>query len=100
MVKMTDVVESGSLFNLVICFSITEPRVGFLFALNYFQLKSRGWREPGNKTLQKSRIIRMVLFMRGVIDQEGRLAWQRQSEAGAGRDYRSCSEKLSKARNW
>ena len=53
---------------------------------------SRGWREPGNKTLQKSKIFGMVLFMRGVTDHEGRPAWQRQSGAGAGRDSWSCSE--------
>ena len=53
---------------------------------------ARGWREPGNKTLQRSRIFGLVLFMRGVTDQEGRSAWQRQSGAGAGRDSWSCSE--------
>ena len=29
----------------------------------------------------------MVLFMRGVTDQEGRPAWQRQSGAGAGKRF-------------
>ena len=53
---------------------------------------NKGWREPGNKTLQRSRIFGLVLFMRGVTDQEGRPAWQRQSGAGAGRDSWSCSE--------
>ena len=34
----------------------------------------RGWREPGNKALQRSRIFGLVLFIRGVTDQEGRSA--------------------------
>ena len=54
--------------------------------------KCRGWREPGNKNLQRSRIFGLVLFMRVVTDQEGRPAWQRQLGAGAGRDSWSCSE--------
>ena len=61
--------------------------------------KCRGWREPGNKTLRRSRIFGLVLFMRGVTEQEGRPAWQKQSGAGAGRDswsnnfrkFSSCS---------
>ena len=52
----------------------------------------RGWRELGNKTLQRSRVFGLVLFMRGVTDQEGRPAWQRQLGAGAGRESWSCSE--------
>ena len=42
----------------------------------------RGWREPGNKTLQRSRIFGLVLFMRGLTDQEGRPAWQSCSKGG------------------
>ena len=34
----------------------------------------RGWREPGNKTLQRGRIFWLVLFKRRVSDQEGRPA--------------------------
>ena len=49
-------------------------------------MSPRGWREPGNKTLQRSRIFGLVLLMRGVTEQEGRAAWQRQSGAGAERD--------------
>ena len=48
---------------------------------------SRGRREPGNMTLQRGRIFRLVLFKRKVTDQEGRPAGQRQSGAGAGRIF-------------
>ena len=48
---------------------------------------SRGWREPGNMTLQRGRIFGLVLFKRKVTDQEGRPAGQRQSGAGAGRIF-------------
>ena len=48
---------------------------------------SRGWREPGNMTLQRDRIFGLVLFKTKVTDQEGRPAGQRQSGAGAGRIF-------------
>ena len=48
---------------------------------------SRGWREPGNKTLQKGRIFSLVLFKKRVPDQEGRPAGQRQLGAGAGKRF-------------
>ena len=48
---------------------------------------SRGWREPGNKTLQRGRIYGLVLFMRRVTDQEGRPAGQKESGAGAGKKF-------------
>ena len=46
-----------------------------------------GWREPGNKTLQRGKIFSLVLFKKRVSDQEGRLAGQRQSGAGAGKRF-------------
>ena len=42
-----------------------------------------GWWEPGNKTLQRGRILLLVMFKKRVPDQEGRPAGQRQSRAGA-----------------
>ena len=36
----------------------------------------RGWREPGNMTLQRGRIFGLVLFKRKVTDQEERPAGQ------------------------
>ena len=39
-------------------------------------LAFRGWREPGNKTLQRGRIFVLVLFKKRVLDQEGRPAGQ------------------------
>ena len=47
----------------------------------------RGWKEPGNKTLQRGKIFGLVLFKIGVIDQEGRPAGQRQSGAGVGKRF-------------
>ena len=47
----------------------------------------RGWREPGNKTLQRGRIFLLVLFKKRVPDQEGRPAGQRQSRARAGKRF-------------
>ena len=47
----------------------------------------RGWREPGNKTLQRGRIFSLVLFKKRVPDQEGRPAGQRLSGAGAGKRF-------------
>ena len=47
----------------------------------------RGWKEPGNKTLQGDRILLLVLFKKRVPDQEGRPAGQRQSGAGAGKRF-------------
>ena len=46
---------------------------------------ARGWREPGNKTLQRGRINGLVLFIRKVTDQEGRPPGKRQSGARAGK---------------
>ena len=46
---------------------------------------ARGWREPGNKTLQSGRIYGLVVFIRRVTDQEGRPAGKRQSGASAGK---------------
>ena len=74
----------------------------------------RGWREPGNKTLTRGRIFRMVLiktmprdspdwlflasthieasFRDGLVTDPGMgPAWQKQSEARARRDSQSCS---------
>ena len=68
---------------------VNVGKVLFFYSKNDFKVDL--W-EPGNKTFQRSRIFGMVLFMRGVTDQEGRPAWQRQSGAGAGRDSWSCSE--------
>ena len=44
----------------------------------------RGWREPGNMTLQRGRIFGLVLFKRRITDQGVGPAWQRQSGARAG----------------
>ena len=50
-------------------------------------LAFRGWREPGNKTLQRGRIFVLVLFKKRVLDQEGRPAGQGQWGAGAGKRF-------------
>ena len=44
-----------------------------------------GLREPGNLTLQRGRLLGMVLFKRRVTGQEVGPAGQRQSGAGAGK---------------
>ena len=45
--------------------------------------KGRGWREPGNKTLQRERLFLLVLFKKGVPDQKGRPAGHIKLGAGA-----------------
>ena len=45
---------------------------------------ARGWREPRNMTLQRSRIFGLVLFKKRITDQGVRPAWQRQSGERAG----------------
>ena len=48
---------------------------------------TRGWREPGNETLQRGRIFLLVLFKKRVPDQEGRPAGHWHSRAGAGKRF-------------
>ena len=50
-------------------------------------LIGRGWREPGNMTLQRGRIFGLVLFKRRVSDQGVGPAGQRKSGAGAGERF-------------
>ena len=45
------------------------------------------YREPGNKTLQRGRIFRLVLFKKRVTDTEMGPAGQKQSGAGAGKRF-------------
>ena len=45
---------------------------------------TRGWREPGNMTLQRGGIFGLVLFERRITDQGVGPVWQRQSGARAG----------------
>ena len=47
----------------------------------------RGWREPGNKTLQRDRVFLLVPLKKRVPDQEGRPDGQRRSGAGAGKIF-------------
>ena len=61
---------------------------------------SRGWREPGNMTLQRGRIFRLVLFKRKVTDQEWRPAEQRQSGAGAGRIFLVLFRIIEQDQEW
>ena len=57
--------------------------------------KEQGTRKPD---FTERRIFGMVLFKRKVTDQEVRPAGQRQLQARSERD--SCSECLSRTRNW
>ena len=50
--------------------------------------------------LQRSRNSRMVLWKRKLTDQGRRPVWQRQSRARAERDSKSCSDWLSRTKNW
>ena len=72
---------------------LDERLVGAFFYLQSMQetktplnplLLARGWREPGNMTLQRGRIFGLVLFKRRITDQGVGPAWQRQSGARAG----------------
>ena len=47
----------------------------------------RGWKEPGNMSLQRGRIFGLVLFKRKVIDQDVGPAGRRQSGAGVGKRF-------------
>ena len=56
----------------------------FVVFVKHFNM---GWREPGNKTLQRGGIFLLVLFKKKVPDLEGRPLGQRQSGAGAGKRF-------------
>ena len=71
-----------------------------LIGVHFTSWGDRRWMEPGNMTLQRSRIFRMVLFKMRITDQGVGPAWQRQSWARAGRDSHSCSDSLSRTRIW
>ena len=51
---------------------------------------AKGWREPGNMTLQRSRIFRMVLLKMRITAKGMGPHWQRQSEERAERDSLYC----------